>query len=327
MGEDGPSAARGNMRLLAVGVCLLALTAGYVLLLRHFNVSELPNGGILALPTGRAGGGGLSRAAQHRPPQRHHAVARLSFAKRYRKQGRARRPKPGLTLLVTHDRTVEEVELAAPDHIASSTFEIDLNDGTVAHYPLDAYRAQFGVQLLDGRSSLRLPVRVTMWEGALGYNLHTTNQPRTGPEDVELTTTIARSGAFALFGLCAYAAMVVLGVCALAVGVLTFIDVRRAETTLIGSLAAIAFALPVLRNALPGSPPLGVEADMWVFLWAELGAVLALALFGVQMRRKPVPAVEGADWVRPAGAEPTPQRSRAVRRAYPLPRSPRSRAQ
>ena len=51
-----------------------------------------------------------------------------------------------------------------------------------------------------------------------------------------------------------------------------------AETTLIGSLAAIAFALPVLRNALPGSPPLGVEADMWVFLWAELAAVLALAL-------------------------------------------------
>ena len=47
---------------------------------------------------------------------------------------------------------------------------------------------------------------------------------------------------------------------------------------MIGSLAAITFALPVLRNALPGSPPPGVEADMWVFLWAELAFVLALAL-------------------------------------------------
>ena len=229
---------------------LLALTAGYVLFLRHFNVSELSN-------------------------ERHFGAAdRVAPAGEVYLEPLT---SPAETML-THDRTVEEVKLAAPDHIASSTFEIDLNDGTVAHYPLDAYRAQFGVQLLDGRSSLRLPVRVTMWEGALGYNLHTTNQPQTGPEDVELTTTIARSGAFALFGLCAYAAMVVLGVCALAVGVLTFIDVRRAETTLIGSLAAIVFALPVLRNALPGSPPLGVEADMWVFLWAELGAVLALAL-------------------------------------------------
>jgi hypothetical protein len=34
----------------------------------------------------------------------------------------------------------------------------------------------------------------------------------------------------------------------------------------------------VLRNALPGSPPLGVAADIWVFLWTELAAVLALAL-------------------------------------------------
>jgi hypothetical protein len=70
----------------------------------------------------------------------------------------------------------------------------------------------------------------------------------------------------------------VLGCCALVVGILTFTDVRQAEATLIGALAAIIFALPVLRNALPGSPPLGVEADMWVFLWAEIAAVLALAL-------------------------------------------------
>src|ERR1700744_5350936 len=94
----------------------------------------------------------------------------------------------------------------------------------------------------------------------------------------QLTTVIARSGAFALFALCAYGAMVVLGCCALAIGVLTFADVRRPEATLVGALAAIAFALPVLRNALPGSPPLGVAADMWGVLWAALATVLALAL-------------------------------------------------
>jgi hypothetical protein len=111
-----------------------------------------------------------------------------------------------------------------------------------------------------------------------GYVLHTTSQAGHDPNDVQLTTAIARSGAFALFALCAYGAMVVLGCCAIVVGALTFIDVRPAETSLIGSLAAIAFALPVLRNALPGSPPLGVQADMWVFLWTELATVLALAL-------------------------------------------------
>jgi hypothetical protein len=183
-----------------------------------------------------------------------------------------------LTLLVTHDETVEEVKLAAADHLATSTFEVDLNKGSVTHYPLDAYQARFDVQLLEGRSSLRLPVRVTMWEGVLGYKLHTTSQPGPDPYDVELTTAITRSGAFALFALCAYGAMIMLACCALAIGILTFIDVRRPEATLVGALAAIVFALPVVRNALPGSPPLGVEADLWVFLWTELAAVLALAL-------------------------------------------------
>ena len=41
---------------------------------------------------GRAGGGGLSRADQHRRPQPGHADARICFAKHDRKQGR---PKPG----------------------------------------------------------------------------------------------------------------------------------------------------------------------------------------------------------------------------------------
>ncbi len=187
-------------------------------------------------------------------------------------------PNRDLTLLVSHDKTVEEIKLAASDHIASSTFEVDLNEGSLTRYPLDSYVVRLGVQLLDGKSSTPLPARVTIWEGVLGYDLHTTREPGTDEDGVQLTTAIARSGAFALFALCAYGAMVVLGFCAVVVGVLTFIEVRPPETSLIGSLAAFAFALPVLRNALPGSPPLGIQADMWVFLWTELVTVLALAL-------------------------------------------------
>jgi hypothetical protein len=267
------------MRSLAVGACLLALTAGYILLLRHFNVSQLPSEQHFGAVDGVEPAGevylepisidALNDALQMR------AYLSPSVTESKDVHGASGRD---LTLLVSHDKTVEELKLVATDRIASSTFEVDLNDGVLAHYPLDAYRAEVGVQLLDGKSSLKLPVRVTMWEGVLGYNLHTTNRPQTDPQDVELTTTIARSGAFALFAFCAYSAMAVLGCCAVVVGVLTFTDVRPAETGLIGSLAAMAFALPVLRNALPGSPPLGVQADMWVFLWAELAAVLALAV-------------------------------------------------
>jgi hypothetical protein len=268
-----------NLRLLTLGILLLALTAGYLLMLHQLHVSQLPRerhfgatgpvkpaGEVYLEPIGIDA---LNEAMQMR--------ADLSPSISESKNARTISDRD-LILLLTHDKTVEEVKLAAADHLATSTFEVDLNEGSVAHYPLDVYRARFGVQLLDGKSSMRLPVRVTMWEGVLGYSLRTTGQPAPDPDDVELTTAITRSGAFALFALCAYGAMVVLGCCALAIGILTFTDVRRPEATLIGALAAISFALPVLRNALPGSPPLGVEADIWVFLWTELAAVLALAL-------------------------------------------------
>jgi hypothetical protein len=276
---DGYQPRGRNIRLLALGTVLVALTAGYVLLLRQFNVTELPSerhfGAVdPVVPAGEVYLEPISIDALNDAMQLR-AYLSPSLAESKNDHSGSNRD---LTLLVSHDNTLEEVKLAVADHIASSTFEIDLNEGSVTHYPLDSYTARLGVQLLDGKSSLPLPARVTTWEGVLGYDLHTTSRPAPDANDVQLTTAITRSGAFALFALCAYGAMVVLGCCAIVVGVLTFINVRPPETSLIGSLAAIAFALPVLRNALPGSPPLGVTADLWVFLWTELATVLALAL-------------------------------------------------
>jgi hypothetical protein len=65
----------------------------------------------------------------------------------------------------------------------------------------------------------------------------------------------------------------------LVIGTLVFVGVRRIEVTLVGALGAMIFALPAVRNALPGAPPLGVRADILIFFWAELGAIIALCLF------------------------------------------------
>jgi len=268
-----------RVRLLALVILVFSLMASYVLMLRHFNVFELPGERQFGAvgPVEPAGEVYLEPIDIDALNDSMEMRAYLSPSVSARNNSNAASDRY-LTLLLTHDKTVEEVKLAAASHLATSTFEVDLNDGSVTHYPLDAYRARFGVQLLDAKSSLKLPVRITVWEGVLGYNLHTTSEPGADPDDIELTTSITRTSAFVLFALCAYGAMVVLAGCALAVGVLTFIDVRQPDATLIAALAAIIFALPVFRNALPGSPPLGVEADMWVFLWTELVAVLALVL-------------------------------------------------
>jgi Domain of unknown function (DUF4436) len=259
--------------LLALGAVLVALTAGYVVMVRQFDVTELPQERHFGatdkvVPAGEVYLEPLSIDALNDAMQ----VPGVS------EKSDKTASDHDLILRVSHDSTVEEIKLAAGDHIASSSFEVDLSEGSVAHYPFDSYVTRLGIELRDGNSALRLPARITVWEGALGYNLHTAGRPGPDPDDTQLTTIVARNGAFALFALCAYGAMLVLAGCALTIGILTFADVRRPEATLIGALAAIAFALPVLRNAMPGAPPLGVLADTWVFLWTELAVVLALVL-------------------------------------------------
>jgi Domain of unknown function (DUF4436) len=267
-----------KIRLLMIGALLIALTASYLMILHNLHVSEQPGERMFGAPES------VAAAEVYLEPLSIDATnggmqlrAFLSPNLTDGKNARAGADRD-LTLLITHDKTVEEIKLAAGAHMASSTVEVDLNDGSVTRYPFDSFVARLDVQLLDGKASLGLPARITVWEGVLGYNLHTTSHPGADPNDVQLAITISRGGAIVLLALCGYAVMLVLGFCAVVMGVLTFIKVRPPETGLIGSLAAFAFALPVLRGILPGSPPLGVTADMWVFLWAEMVNVLALAL-------------------------------------------------
>jgi Domain of unknown function (DUF4436) len=81
------------------------------------------------------------------------------------------------------------------------------------------------------------------------------------PDELQLQFAISRTGAVPT------------------ISSLVFLGVRRIEVTLVGVLGAMIFALPALRNALPGARPLGVRADILIFFWAELGAVIALCLF------------------------------------------------
>jgi hypothetical protein len=131
-----------NMRLLALGMFLIGLTAGYLRVVRHFRVTELPSerhfgppgpvkpaGEVYLEPIGIDA---LNDAMQMR--------AYLSPSISNSKNARTASDRGDLTLLVTHDDTVEEVKLAAADHLATSTFEGDLNKGSVTHYPLDSYR-------------------------------------------------------------------------------------------------------------------------------------------------------------------------------------------
>jgi hypothetical protein len=196
-------------------------------------------------------------------------------------------------LTIQRGRQVDHVQIQAGQLLPEVTFGLDLHEGDVRDYPLDRYVSLMTLaaseRAQDGNEK-SLPIHVTAWEGVLGFDVKAKSASSQRSEELPLQFAVSRTGGVAFFGVAIYGAMLVMMLCALIIGSLVFVGIRRIEVTLIGALGAVIFALPALRNALPGAPPLGVRADIFIFFWAELGAVIALCLFIAAWARRGAPS-------------------------------------
>jgi hypothetical protein len=269
--------------LLRRAAILAALLIGcaivYGTILSRFDLSREPSETELGAPVGEAGVTLYVQPIQidavNESMQVRISVAPLSDAK-------VTIADRDFLLTIKRGGQVEHVQIQAGQLLPEITFGFDLHKGDVRDYPLDRYVSLMTLaaseRAQDG-SKKSLPIHVTAWEGVLGFNVKAKSVPSQRSEELQLQFTVSRTGAVSFFGAAMYGAMLVMMLCALIIGSLVFVGIRRIEVAMIGALAAVIFALPALRNALPGAPPLGVRADIFIFFWAELGAVIALCLF------------------------------------------------
>src|SRR5262249_11159425 len=144
---------RSNMRgvrLAGSGMILILVIVGYVTSLRYFQVSEIP--GERDLGAKSAGGPipqiyiqPISIDALNDTMQLRVSVAPSGTLYGERLAPTERR----LRLVLTHDRAVEEIRVEPNDRPPTGSFEIDLNGGSVADYPLDSYHADLRTQLFE----------------------------------------------------------------------------------------------------------------------------------------------------------------------------------
>ena len=197
-----------------------------------------------------------------------------------------------LAVLVRHDGQVERVVTTRGQPYPEFEIGLNLNRGNIRDYPLDTYFVEIGLSCSGiGQTVLpaSLPLHVVSWEGILGYNVRGRQIAEETSDEILLRFTVDRTGANKFFVCTIYAAILFLQGLVLTIGALVFIGIRKIEVTMIGALVAIVFTLPVIRNTLPGSPPLGIRADVAIFFWAELSAILALGLFVAAWARRGAP--------------------------------------
>jgi hypothetical protein len=193
-------------------------------------------------------------------------------------------PPRDMVVHVGDGSSVQDIALQAQRYAAPVTLRISLR-GSVGNYPFDLYDGHMSVSASGTADDAPQPVCLTVWPVLSDW---TTGTERSAADatGVALDIHISRPTPFIVVAIAVYAAMALVGLSGLTIGALVFLGLRRIDATLIGALSAMVFAVPALRGALPGIPPLGGHADVLVFVWVELAVIIGLTLFVITWARR-----------------------------------------
>lgn len=123
-----------------------------------------------------------------------------------------------------------------------------------------------------------------------GYNVFGEQAKDSDPGTVVVNLEFFRSPTVVVFAIFVMLLKWLLALSALFVALSVAIRGRKVELAMFSWLAALLFALPPLRNAMPGVPPLGSFNDFASFFWAE--GIVAFSLILIVFT-----------WLRRAGAK------------------------
>jgi hypothetical protein len=282
-GIDKESAPAGlsplSRRALTLTALLAACVIVYGIILSQFDLSKGPEETEVGAPAGAAG---VNLYLQPIQVDAVNQALQVRISVVPLRDATATIADRDFLLKIQRGKQVEHVQVRATQPLPEVTFDFDLDGGNVRDYPLDRYLSVMTLAASDRApdgTERSLPIHATVWEGILGFHVTPQSVAAQRPDELALRFTVRRTGAVAFFGVAIYVAMIVMTLCALIIGSLIFLGLRRIEVTFVGAFGAMIFALPALRNAMPGAPPVGVRADTFIFFWAELGAVIALCLF------------------------------------------------
>jgi hypothetical protein len=184
-----------------------------------------------------------------------------------------------MTIILMTADGYHSVHVAAGDNPGIIEKEIELDQGSPHDYPFDRYTARLGVATFALSKAGRLiPVpTVVNYEDDLGnYTVVAGLGPKSTRSYIDVRLDIRRSSAILTFSIMMYAAITLVSG---AVLIFTLLIVLRRSDSDFGMMlwsGAMLFALPAVRSSLPDSPPLGTQADFYIFMWAM--TIVALSM-------------------------------------------------
>jgi uncharacterized membrane protein YhaH (DUF805 family) len=185
-----------------------------------------------------------------------------------------------LIIRITDNQGATQTKFPAgtPLSILDATINMD---GSPNQYPFDEYSGSFSIEVerLDVNSVAHaVPLSIGTEHARTGWNtVYRINHSTTA--EVKVTViTMKREDFTVAFSILLALLMILLTLMAILVGVMCITNQRESDPGIVGWLVALLFALPFVRDMLPGSPPLGCLFDVLVFAWCIALAMLSVLL-------------------------------------------------
>ena len=159
--------------------------------------------------------------------------------------------------------------------------------GESSRYPFDAYDGELLASAKTSDGTV-VPTLIVASNAADGWTV-SKSLTRQG-KSVGLSFQISRASDAQLYSIFIMALMWALAIAGVVIAFILLRNPKReVGADLLVYLAALLFALPLIRTLLPGNPGLGVLADFAVYFWVEavVGVTLVLLLFLWVERNRP----------------------------------------
>ncbi|MFJ9697861.1 DUF4436 family protein [Kitasatospora sp. NPDC101183] len=170
-----------------------------------------------------------------------------------------------------------DVRAAAGESATPQSVKANLYDGTASDYPFDRYHFELAFSATDAAGAV--PVGLVFADADPFFVVRPVSTP-TANGAVLLDGRVSRARSTFILAWFMIAAMWALALAVLAGAEVLYRGGQGLVWPSLGWMAATLFALVGMRNAAPGSPPVGSLMDYVAFFWAE-GIIAASLAFTV----------------------------------------------
>ncbi|KAJ3268103.1 hypothetical protein HDV01_003469 [Terramyces sp. JEL0728] len=171
----------------------------------------------------------------------------------------------------------------AKDFLQQITSVIPITDSKTVTYPFDTYSTFVSVMVKDFKTQQPIPFgfdfsgSIDLWKSNIDVIDVAGNDD--GPAVEKLfAINLQRTTISIVFSIFLYCTMWVLSGAAFMVTLSIWTRGRKVEPPTIAAVGAILFALPNIRNAQPGAPPVGCNADVLAFFPCMFLVTAAVAM-------------------------------------------------